>query len=304
MKRSITFMQRTLTVFFLTTVFLMLFMPQEVWAKKKKIDIIVFAGQSNMMGHGNAEEAPSLRKNAGFAYLPVTGRGKLSPLTEPFGRDEHDGYFMNIYMDENYATGSMVTAFVNAYYAQTKTPVLAVPASMLGTGSQSWAARRYKGVVNRVKAAGKAAKKAGYKVDHVYMVWMQGESDATAMQREEDGTCESGMDEDVYIKNVKTMYKKIKKQAKTDKCFVIRIPSYYGEMKDPYGANWNVYFKKIQKAQTRLCNENDDFVMIYSKTPSMGAGYMQEDFLHINQQGLNRIGKTAGKNAGKYVKKN
>ncbi len=302
MKRTIT--QRTITVFFLATVFLMILMPQDVWAKKKKIDIIVFAGQSNMMGHGDAEKAPALKKNAGYAYLPVTGKGKLSPLTEPFGRDESDGYFMNFYMGENYATGSMVTAFVNAYYSQTKTPVLAVPASMLGTGSQSWSSRRYKGVVNRTKAAKAAAKKAGYSVRHIYMVWLQGESDATAMQREADGTNESGMNADVYIKNVKSMYKKIKKQAKTEKCFVIRIPSYYGDMKDPYGTGWNTYFKKIQKAQTRLCDENQDFVMIYSKTPSMGAGYMQEDRLHITQQGLNRIGNAAGKNAGKYAKKN
>ncbi|MCR5418042.1 MAG: hypothetical protein K6E84_03930 [Lachnospiraceae bacterium] len=288
-------------IVFLTLFVFLICFPTGTWAKKKTVDIIVFTGQSNMMGHGNADEAPKLKKNAGYAYLPVTGKGRLSELWEPFGKDEHEGDFCNIYGDENLVTGSMVTAFVNAYYTQTGTPVVAVPAGLNGSGSLMWKTKHYKAVARRVNAAKKAAKKK-FKIGHVYMVWLQGESDATAMQRNEDGTCESGMTEAKYISNVKGMFKKVKNKAKVSKCFVIRIPSYYGDNKDPYGTSWNTYFKKIQKAQTNLCKDKN-FVMVYSKTPSLGKSYMQQDYLHINQQGLNKIGKGAGKAAGKFALK-
>ena len=303
MEKRRVFNERLAGTFALVLMGALLLNPLQVWAKKKKIDIIVFAGQSNMMGHGMAEEAPQLREKAGFAYNPVTGKGRLSDLAEPFAQGENDGYFSNIYGGDIFATGSMVTSFVNAYYAKTKTPVLAVPASMLGTGSQLWADKIHIGVVKRTWAAKSAAKKAGYSVSHVYMVFLQGESDATAMQRNEDGTCESGMTEEVYIRNIKKMFKKVKKKAKVSKCMVIQIPSYLGENKDPYGTSWNQYFRKIQKAQKSLCKNNNDFVMICTKAPSLKESYFREDMIHLNQNGLNLIGTIAGRNAGKYAKK-
>ncbi len=124
---------------------------------RDKVDIIVFAGQSNMTGVGNTALAPKLKDHAGYAYNYVTAKNKFSDLKEPFGRGQDDENLQNY----DYARGSMVTAFVNAYYQKTKTPVIAVPASAVGTGSVSWADFRYKSVVTRVNAAKKLAQKKG-----------------------------------------------------------------------------------------------------------------------------------------------
>ena len=164
---------------------------------RDKVDIIVFAGQSNMTGVGNTALAPKLRDHAGYAYNYVTAKNKFSDLEEPFGRGQDDENLQNY----DYARGSMVTAFVNAYYQKTKTPVIAVPASAVGTGSVSWADFRYKSVVTRVNAAKKLAQKKGLAVRHTYLVWMQGENDAFA-----------GMSAKAHTSNLKSMYQKIKKR--------------------------------------------------------------------------------------------
>ncbi|MCR5339639.1 MAG: sialate O-acetylesterase [Lachnospiraceae bacterium] len=299
MKKTVSYCLRL----FLIAAVLILAFPQKSYAKKKTIDVIVFAGQSNMMGHGNAAQATSVSGKAAKAYLPVTAAGKISAFYEPFGQLENDKYFNSIFGKENYATGSLVSSFIKNYYKQTKTPVLAVPAAMMGSGSQSWASNRYKGVISRVNAAEKTAKKAGYSIGHVYMVWMQGESDALAMQRNADGSCDNNMSGKQHIKNVKKMLSKVQKKTNITKCFVIVIPSYYGADTDPYGTKWSIYYKKIQQAQVTLCDENDDFIMAYAKTPSLGREYFHADNMHLMQPGLNKIGLAAGKTVGKYAKK-
>ena len=280
---------------------IILVIPVRTYAKSRTLDIIVFAGQSNMMGHGTASQTPAVKKGTAYSYLPVSAPGKLSAFSEPFGRNENDLYFNNIMGTENYATGSLSAAFIKSYYAKTGTPVLAVPAAMMGTGSHSWAYDRYRGVIARIKSAKKAAEKKGYEVGHTYMVWLQGESDALAMQRNADGSCDSGMKESVYIRNIRKMYSRIEAKTDLSVCFVIVIPSYYGGQTDPYGTAWSSYYKRIQKAQIKLCSDFDEFEMIYEKTPTLPVSYIQSDGMHITQSGLNKIGTAAGRKAGAYA---
>ncbi|MBO4337538.1 MAG: hypothetical protein J5842_05655, partial [Lachnospiraceae bacterium] len=146
----------------ITALIFVLIFPVQTYAKGRKIDIIVFAGQSNMMGHGNAKTATKIKKKTGYSYLPVTAPEEISAFKEPFGRNENDDYFNNIMNGENYSTGSLVSSFIKSYNAKTNTRVLAVPAAMMGTGSYSWAEYRYKGIISRVNEAKEAAEDAGY----------------------------------------------------------------------------------------------------------------------------------------------
>nr|MBQ8253072.1 Ig-like domain-containing protein [Lachnospiraceae bacterium] len=249
---------------------------------QKTVDIIVFAGQSNMTGVGNAFSAPKLTHGAGYAYNYVTARKKFTVLKEPFGFGQDDSYFYN----GDYCRGSMVTAFVNAYYQQTKTPVIAVPASCVGSGSVSWKDTRYKGVTKRLNAAVKLVKKKKMKVGHVYLVWMQGENDAFA-----------DMSASMHKENLQSMYKKIKKKTPVEQCLIISIANYT----KPNDFDLTKKFKRIQNAQKALCKSSNDFTLISTKATKLSDAYFQEDGLHIIQQGLNTIGKSAGRAAGKYA---
>lgn len=240
------------------------------------VDLIVFAGQSNMTGRGSSKLAPKLIDGAGYESKTVTNSGSLYVLKEPFGLKQD----RNSLNDSGLRTGSMVTSFVNAYYKKTKTPVAAVSATIAGSGCVSWSETHYKEVASRVKAAEKALKKRGLKIDNCYMVFMQGENDGFA------GTSQS-----FYKKKLTAMWKNLKKSCNVEKCLLIRIGSY---TKD------SGLYDDVVKAQTDLCKTNKDFVLISTKAASFKSSYYQADGIHLTQKGLNTLGKEAGTNAAAY----
>lgn len=255
---------------------------------KDTVDILIFAGQSNMTGNGKASEAPKLKSGAGYAFNYMTNRKSFETLKEPFGYGQDDSYFMN----GEYVRGSLVTAFVNAYYTQTKTPVIAVPASRVGTGSVFWKDIGYKGIIQRTNAAVSLAKKKNLRVKHVYLIWLQGENDAFAYM--------SGKQ---HQKNLQSMLRKIKKKTNIEKCMVIGIPPFYGDT-NPASIDKDVKenYRKIQKAQKSLCDTSENFILISNKASKLSKSYLRPDGLHLTQKALNLVGAHAGKNAGKYAK--
>lgn len=240
------------------------------------VDLIVFAGQSNMTGRGNASLAPKLIDGAGYECKTVTDNGKLYTLKEPFGLNQDRGSLD----DSGLRTGSMVTSFVNAYYSKTKTPVVAVSATIAGSGCVSWSEIHYKEVASRVKQAEKALKKRGLKVDKCYMVYMQGENDGFAQTSQK-----------FYTKKLTTMFSRLKKSCNIEKCLLIRIGKYTKDAD---------LYDKILKAQTNLCKTNKNFVLVSTKAASLKNSCYQSDGIHLTQGGLNIIGKEAGLNAASY----
>ena len=174
----------------------------------------------------------------------------------------------------------MVTSFVNAYYTKTQTPVVAVSATIAGSGCVSWSEIHYKEVATRVKQAKKALKTKGIKVDNCYMVYMQGENDGFARTTQK-----------FYKKKLTTMFSRLKKSCSVEKCLLIRIGKY---TKDPD------LYADIVKAQTDLCKTNKNFVLVSTKAAALKNGYYQADGIHLTQSGLNIIGKEAGLNAASY----
>ncbi|MBD5544505.1 MAG: hypothetical protein HDR01_09760 [Lachnospiraceae bacterium] len=240
------------------------------------VDLIVFAGQSNMTGRGDSSNAPKLTDGAGYESRTITNGGSLSPLKEPFGM----GQDRNSLNDSGLRTGSMVTAFVQAYYQKTQTPVVAVSATIAGSGCVSWSTIHYKEVAARVKLAQKALKKRGLKVENCYLVFMQGENDGFAK------TSQS-----FYKKRITQMFRNLQKSCSVEKCLFIRIGSYTKDR--------NLY-NDIVKAQTDLCRTNKDFVLVSVKAASLKDSYYQADGIHLTQKGLNVLGKEAGTNAASY----
>ena len=103
-------------------------------------DLWMFMGQSNMAGRGITSErwletAPELIPGAGWEYRAVSAPFHLFPIAEPFGKDENRQGGIN---DGTMKTGSLVTSFVNAWYARTQVPVLAVSADEQGLQRGYW----------------------------------------------------------------------------------------------------------------------------------------------------------------------
>jgi len=66
-----------------------------------------------MAGRGVASQAPAVPESYGYEFRAMTDPTKLYPITEPFGKNENNP---SSGVNESIKTGSMVSAFVNAYY--------------------------------------------------------------------------------------------------------------------------------------------------------------------------------------------
>ncbi|MCR5417724.1 MAG: Ig-like domain-containing protein [Lachnospiraceae bacterium] len=248
------------------------------------VDIIVFAGQSNMAGAGGDYiAAPIPTKGTAYEYNLAQGDDrKLLPMQEPFGNGVNRARMVNgKYMSGN---GTLCSSFAKAYYKYTKVPIVGIPAAWGGTTTKHWLKEgMLTQTCKRLKNAKKYLKKNGIKVRHIYVLWYQGESDAMYKV--------SG---DTYIKNMKKIWKKLKKQG-AEKMFVIKIADQLGV---PGESN------TIKSAQKKLCKKNKDFILATNAASNMSNKLnYYADVVHLNQKALNKVGEKAGNTAGKYAKK-
>lgn len=249
-----------------------------------EVDLIVFAGQSNMCGSGgNASQAPTPKSGTAYEFDITTDSNRTILMKEPFGEGTNRANGLD--STGRYSTkGTLVSAFCINYYKQTKTPVVGVSCAWGGSSTNTWLSR---GLVSKtqknLKLAKKQLKKNKIKIRHIYMVWYQGESDA--MQ---------GVSESTYISRMKKIYKKMKSVG-VEKVFVIRI----GHNLAAPDINYS-----IMKAQDKLCAKNKNFVLVSKKASKYLDRSCYSDTIHLNQKSLNAVGYEAGKAAGKYVKKN
>ncbi len=249
----------------------------------KEADLILFMGQSNMSGAGgNAAEAPELIKGAGYEYRAITQPAELCVLTEPFGKKEHKEGFLD---DRELILrgGSLVTSFVNAYYKETRERVIAVSASRGSAQISSFNNYLAEDVIERLEGAKETMDAQQVKIRHIYMVWLQGETDAYVETEPEE-----------YIEGMQELFATLKPYG-MEKCFVIQIgnATMAGEFVDT---------SKIQKTQEKLCEVDDNFVLVSTLPKTISESPYMEDGIHFTQTGLNLIGEDAGKNAGIYVK--
>lgn len=249
----------------------------------KEADLILFMGQSNMSGAGgDAKEAPELTRGAGYEYRAITQPEELCVLTEPFGKKEHkEGYLDDRGMIER--RGTLVTAFVNAYYKQTKERVVAVSASRGATPVHSFNKYLVEDVIERLEGAKETMTGQQVNIRHIYMVWLQGENDAYLETPKEQ-----------YIGEMQKLLYTLQPYG-VEKCFVIQIGNgiYDGEAFDA---------EAIRKAQSELCETDDNFVLVSTKAKELSEPPYMEDGIHFTQSALNLLGDEAGTNAGNYVK--
>lgn len=249
-------------------------------AAGNEVDLIMFMGQSNMSGTGESEKAPSVIEGAGYEFRAISDPTKLFKLTEPFGVNENKTDGVD---DEDLKTGSLVSSFVNSYYSGTGVPVVAVSASAGGSTLHSWRkdGELLPDAVNRYNTTKNWLTDNGYTIRHSYMIWLQGESDGNQQTSKDD-----------YITSIKDIVGVMQDNG-IEKCFIIRI----GIRTEEPGM-----YDTIIEAQTELCRDNEDFILVSTKAVLLDAMGLMRDEVHYTQGGLNLIGEEAGANTAFYVK--
>lgn len=248
-------------------------------------DFFLFAGQSNMAGRGITGErwpqpAPALLPGAGMEYRAISDPDRLYPIAEPFGAAENRPGGID---KPGRKTGSLVTAFVNAYYTETGTPVIGVSASVGGSGIAEWQGQEdfLSDAIRRWTDAEQFLTAQKIPVRHRYMLWCQGET---------DGDRETSPER--YKAYFRTMLARMQEHG-IETCFLIAIGQYNGVKGYDYTA--------IHQAQRELAQECPGVVLVSDDFWQMRARGLMKDSYHYYQQAYNEVGTAAGKAAAAFV---
>ena len=246
------------------------------------VDLIIFMGQSNMAGRGivdaaHPQPAPRLTRGAGYEYRAVSDPENLHVLREPFGlQEDRPGGIDDLRMK----TGSLATAFVNTWFAQTGVPVVGVSASKGGSRIEEWlpGSRYLTDAIERLRAARGYLAGRGWTVRRCLVLWCQGESDGDA-----------GTPRIVYQKRFEQMFSALQRAGVED-CLLIQIGCYNGG--DP-----NIDYAPIRQAQQELCRKLAHVHLVSGAFAGMKARGLMKDAFHYYQQAYNEVGAEAACNA-------
>ncbi len=257
-----------------------------------KVDLAVFAGQSNMSGRGSAADAVVCDINAGFEYKAISDPATLVRIEEPFGLGEDkEGSIADFNSDGmSRRTGSMVSAVVDEYYRQTGRQLVAVSASIGGSSTAEWLDNYIYDAVGRLDAAKRFLTRNGIEIGRTFVVWCQGESDGDQKMTAED-----------YTANTKDIFDFFKQHG-AEKCFMVQTGHYNyidypGITKGHTGEEWDESYGVIRGAQTAMCCADEDFVLAGSFEP-----YIEDmkDRYHYYQSAYNAVGQTVGQNIADF----
>ena len=255
--------------------------------KEQRADLFLFMGQSNMAGRGETcaawpEGAPALLEGAGWEFRAVSDPTRLYPIGEPFGVNENrpDGICEAVRK-----SGSMVTAFVNAYYEGTGVPVIGVSASKGGSRIREWqpGTPMLTDAANRLAAVKTFLAETGIPIRHIFMLWCQGESDGDA-----------GVTPEQYQAEFENMLDFMEERG-VERCFLVQIGCYNGPGAVDYGP--------IRQAQEVLAGTDPRVIMVSRSFASMKERGLMKDSFHYYQAAYNEVGTEAGKAAAEYVRK-
>lgn len=257
----------------------------------KGVDLVLFIGQSNMAGRGDASAATKVTAGHAFEFRAISDPTRLYLLEEPFGVNENHP---TSGISENTKTGSMVSAFCEAYYGETGTPIVAVSCSKGGTAISVFDTNgtAYADAVARVKSAqdylnGEYANgNADLKLRHTYVVWLQGETDG-----------DNGTDPAVYKETLDRIVKGFKQDIGAAQTFIIPIGVYNGN-DDARNASYTA----IREAQKQYCEGNPDATVISNALVTFRQYGLMKDEFHFKQEGYELVGSEAGVNMAHFVK--
>ena len=245
----------------------------------KKVDLVMFMGQSNMAGRGVASQSVVVTEGHGYEFRAISDPTQLYPVIEPFGVNENNP---TSGISEKTKTGSLVSAFIEEYYKYRKIPIVGVSCSVGGTATSFWAPDKkpLNDAIERHKVAKTWLEENGYIIEHDYMVWLQGENDAV-----------NELTPAQYANNLTAIIEEMILETNIEFCAIIRI----GNAK-----NSPTLADRIIQAQTNLCKTYDKAVMVSTMLAGCTGNEMKDNW-HFIQPTYNKVGADAGKHTAFYV---
>ena len=258
-------------------------------------DILVFSGQSNMEGQTEKLLDSSVVKDA---YEYKYSSDTLVPLRDPFGENlRFDGTLGEDYEDSMgmtwhdkhvfgasaYGNTSLIPEFCRVYTKETGREVIAVGAAK-GAAEIDYFMPGKPGYEMLVKKTKAAVEKTDSFSGRIFLIWLQGESDAIA-----------GKDTETYIKLIKELAHALETDIGLSRFGVIRVGRFTNDERDD----------AIIEAQSRVCNEDDLFLMLTDEATQMNEipEYMNPEVGgHFSALGLTKLGRDAAKTLVENIK--
>ena len=179
-----------------------------------------------------------------------------------------------------YGHTNLVPAFCRAYTEASGREVVAVHAAKGSTVIAQWLPDTdgYRMLKEKSAAAIAAARRAGYAIGGVYLIWLQGESDAIISTSCAD-----------YKARLRVLADALQADIGVSRVGVIRVGRFTGDARDD-----------------AICAENEDFLMLTDMAAPLHAdpAYMNPYVAgHYSAAGLELLGKTAGAALARQWKK-
>lgn len=250
---------------------------------KNKVDVIIFSGQSNMVGE--SEGLPLSNETDPHIMEYRFSSNQLTILKHPIGEDLFDGALEGSVK----GGGSLVFEFCKSYFSITGSRVVAVHAAcgsttiadwMFGTMREYWAKTKINSAFKKVKEK--------FAIRHVYFVWLQGESDALIKTSEEE-----------YLRKLITLKEQVKREFGVEKFCIIKVGYFVSEVSWVSGKKDELVRadESIMHAQERAVKEDKDFIMLSRICCELSKN---RDYINPNEEGhynnkaLDLIGKESG----------
>ncbi len=195
--------------------------------------------------------------------------------------------------------GSLLPAFCRAYVRESGREVVAISAARGSTGLSDWqeGTERFSIVVEKVLKGIEKVKNT-HKVERIYYVWLQGES---------DGRRATGENE--YLQGLIRYKNALKKECGIEKFGIIKVGYFVTAFKEDINSETykprRMQEEAVMRAQERATREDEDFVMLTRICTELS---LQSEYInpnaggHYNNKAMELIGEVAGKALAKEEK--
>lgn len=231
-------------------------------------DLILFSGQSNMVGREPERYACDIPENMAYEYKAQTN--KLYTVKNPSGEN---------YKGLEASTGSsIVPRFCKDYIEATGHKVIVLHAACGGssiTRFRQGSGDLYKAITSKYQACLDFMEENNYIVGKAFYLFFQGSTDI-------------GMEREMYKKYALSFHTGLKQSFSID----FGAWLYTGEDKDNLSAEQIANINTINGVKKEMAEQNDDIIICNKEAASYYAtrpDFMLEDNLHYNAAGLEKI---------------